>query len=100
MKTMAKHWEERFEDVMRDGRRGQFRQRLEWFLFRLHQAVWAVETQSDGSKLLIFMDGSVYGAESQLDALLALAPRRNSGPRHNQPKCAPRRNDQKHCREG
>jgi hypothetical protein len=75
---MAKHWEEQFEDVMRDARRGQFRRRLDWFLFKLNLAVHAVETQSDGSKLLILRDGSVYGEESQLDALLARAPRRRS----------------------
>jgi len=51
MKAMAKHWQEQFENVMRDGRRSQFRQRLEWFLFKLHRAVHKVETQSDGSKL-------------------------------------------------
>jgi hypothetical protein len=60
MKTMAKHWEEQFEDVMRDGPKGQFRERLEWFLFRLELAIQTIETQSDGSKLLIFPDGSVY----------------------------------------
>lgn len=72
MKTTAKYWEGQFEDVMRDGPRGQFRQRLEWFLFQLHLAVQTVETQSDGSRLLIFRDGSVYGEESELDELLPL----------------------------
>jgi hypothetical protein len=61
MKTTAKYWEGQFEDVMCDGPKGQFRQRLEWFLFKLHFAVHAVETQSDGTQLLIFGDGSVYG---------------------------------------
>lgn len=78
MKTMAKHWQEEFEDVMHDGRKGQLRQRLEWFLFKLHLAVHRVETQSDGTKLLIFDDGSVYGEESELDALLTQARRRKS----------------------
>jgi hypothetical protein len=76
MKTMARRWEEKFENVMSDGRRGQYKQRLEWFLFQLHLAVQTVETQSDGSRLLIFSDGSVYGEESELDALLALARQR------------------------
>ena len=71
MKTIAKHWEEKFEDVMRDGRTGQYRQRLEWFLFKLNLAVHTVETQTDGSRLLIFIDGSVYGEESELNVLLA-----------------------------
>jgi hypothetical protein len=75
METMAKHWEDQFDDVMRDGRKGQFRPRLEWFLFKLNRAVRTVEIQSDGSKLLIFSDGSVYGEESQLDRLLTLASR-------------------------
>ena len=97
MKTMAKHWEEQFEDVMRDGRKGQFRERLEWFLFRLQLAVQSVETQSDGSKLLIFPDGSVYPGESELDALLAPASRR---PKQSQTQFARGRNHQKRCRKG
>ena len=76
MKTMAMHWEKQFENLMRDGRRGQFRERLAWFLFKLHRAVHTVETQSDGSKLLIFRDGSVYPGESDLVSLLTLACRR------------------------
>jgi hypothetical protein len=98
MKTMAKHWEGQFEDVMRDGPRGQFRQRLEWFLFRLHLAVHTVETQSDGTQLLIFGDGSVYGGESQLDALLALAPGRNSERQHAQTQFGRGDKDQKRCK--
>lgn len=100
MKTMAKFWEAQFEDVMRDGRRGQFRQRLEWFLFRLHLAVHAIETQSDGTQLLIFGDGSVYPGESELDALLALAPGRNSERQHTETQFARGDNDQKSCRKG
>lgn len=95
MKTMAKHWEEQFDDLMKDGRTGHYRQRLEWFLFRLHAAVWTVESQSDGSKLLIFIDGSVYREESGLDALLALAHGRH-------PECRRTRgnNYQKRCGKG
>jgi hypothetical protein len=78
MKTIARYWEEKFDDLIRDGRSGQYKQRLEWFLFRLHLAVQTVETQSDGSKLLIFEDGSAYGEESDLDALLQPACRRKS----------------------
>jgi hypothetical protein len=78
MKSIARHWEDQFDKLMKDGRTGQYRERLEWFLFKLHVAVQAFETQGDGSKLLIFSDGSVYGGESELDALLALAPRRRS----------------------
>ena len=100
MKTMAKYWVGQFEDVMRDGSRGQFRQRLEWFLFRLQLAVHTVETQSDGTQLLIFSDGSVYGGESQLDALLALAPGRNSGRQRTETQSARGEKDQKHCRKG
>lgn len=94
MKTMAKYWEERFEEVMRDGRRGQFRQRLEWFLFKLHLAVHAVETQSDGCKLLIFRDGSVYSEESELDAFLPPAGRQKS----KAARLVPASNKREHCR--
>jgi hypothetical protein len=100
MKTIAKHWEEQFEDLMRDGRRGQFRQRLEWFLFRLHLVVHTVETQSDGTQLLIFGDGSVYGGESQLDALLALASEQNSGRQRTQAQFARGGKDQKRDGKG
>ena len=96
MKTIARLWEEQFEDLMHDGPRGQFRQRLEWFLFRLHLAVHTVETQSDGSKLFIFRDGSVYGEESELDSLLTLASRR---PRRDQAQFGRARNDQNRCRK-
>jgi len=78
MKTIARYWEERFEEPESDGRGRHYAQRLEWFLFQLHLAVQAFETQSDGSKLLIFDDGSVYGEESELDALLTQARRRKS----------------------
>lgn len=98
MKTIARHWEDQFDELMKDGRTGQYRERVEWFLFKLHLAVHTVETQSDGTKLLIFPDGSVYGEESELDALLAPAPRRNSGPRHSQRLSA--RGRSKHCRKG
>ena len=100
MKTMAKHWEEQFEDLMRDGRKGQFRQRLEWFLFKLHLAVHTVETQSDGTQLLIFGDGSAYGGESEPDGLLALASGRNSGRQRAETQSARGEKDQKQCRRG
>ena len=96
MKTMAQHWEEQFEDVLRDGLKGQFRQRLQWFLFKLHRAVHVVETQSDGSKLLVFRDGSVYGEESELDSLLTLADRR---PKRDQTQFVRGRNQHGHCRK-
>lgn len=83
---------------MKDGRTGQYRERLEWFLFKLHLAVQTVETQSDGTQLLIFCDGSVYGEEAELDQLLALSPRRGSGPRHRKALFACGRS--KHCRKG
>jgi hypothetical protein len=91
MKNIARHWEERFDDVMSDGRKGQYKQRLEWFLFNLHSAVQNVEVLSDGSRLLIFEDGSVYGEESELDALLALARRRKS--KAKQERCRKGRGD-------
>jgi hypothetical protein len=100
MKTMARHWEEQFDELMKDGRTGQYRERLEWFLFKLHLAVQTVETQSDGTQLLIFCDGSVYSEEAELDALLALAPRRNSGRKDNQTQFACGSADQKRCRKG
>ena len=100
MKTMAKRWKEQFEDLVRDGRKGQFRQRLEWFLFKLHLAAHTVETQSDGTRLLIFRDGSVYGEESELDALLALAPGWNSERQRTQTQFARGTKDQKRCRKG
>jgi hypothetical protein len=78
MKSIARHWEEQFEEVMKAGRAGQYRKRLEWFLLELRLAVQTFETQGDGTKLLIFSNGSVYGGESELDPLLALAPRRQS----------------------
>jgi hypothetical protein len=78
MKTIARHWEDRFDELIKDGLSGHYKQRLEWFLFKLHSAVQTFECQNDGSRLLIFDDGSVYGEESELDALLALARRRKS----------------------
>ncbi len=78
MKSIARHWEEQVEELVKAGRTGQYRKRLEWFLFELRLAVQTFETQGDGTKLLIFSDGSVYGGESELDALLAPAPRRQS----------------------
>lgn len=89
MKSIARHWEEQFDQLMENGRNGQYRERVEWFLFKLHRAVETFETQGDGSRLLIFSDGSVYGEESELDALLALAPRQSSKER--------RQNDGKKC---
>lgn len=81
MKTIARYWEERFEELESDGRGRHYAQRLEWFLFQLHWAVQTFETQSDGSKLLIFDDGSVYGEESELDAF---SPRRDAGNQRQQ----------------
>jgi hypothetical protein len=78
MKSIARHWEEQFDELVKHGLTSQYKERLEWFLFKLHLAVQAFETQGDGSRLLIFSDGSVYGGESELDALLMLAPRRRS----------------------
>lgn len=100
MKTIARHWEEQFDELIRDGRSGQYTQRLDWFLFKLHLAVQTFETQSDGSRLLIFRDGSVYGEESELDVLLALPQGRHSGYRRVQTKCARGRKNQKGCRKG
>ncbi len=71
MKTIARYWEDRFEELENDRRGRHYAQRLEWFLFQLHSSVWTSETQSDGSRLLIFIDGSVYGEESELNVLLA-----------------------------
>lgn len=48
-------------------------------IFATDVSVQTIEKQSDGSRLLIFDDGSVYGEESELDALLALA-------RHREPR--------------
>jgi hypothetical protein len=99
MKSIARHWEEQFEKLMNDDRTGQYRERLEWFLFKLQLAVQVFETQGDGSRLLIFSDGSVYGEESELDALLALPPRRISKDKRGQSRFAPGTNDHKRCRD-
>lgn len=100
MKTMARRWEKRFDELMKESRTGQYRERVEWFVFKLHLAVQAVETQSDGSKLLIFRDGSVYGEESDLAALLALGPRQNCERKQTQPELVGGRNAEKPCRKG
>lgn len=81
MNLIARYWEKQFEELMKDGRTGQYGETLESFLLKLHLAVQAIEIQSDGSRVLIFRDGSVYGDESERDALLALAPRRAANDR-------------------
>ena len=99
MKTNARYWEEQFYDLMSYGRTRQYRERLQWFLFKLHLAIQTTERQSDGSTLLIFDDGSVFGEESDLDALLSLAPRRNFSRNHANTRFARSEKKRERCRE-
>lgn len=47
MKSITRYWGKQFGELTKDGRTGQHRERLEWFLFKLHLAVQAFETQGD-----------------------------------------------------
>jgi hypothetical protein len=70
MDGMAREWEEEFEFLERHTRADCYARKLESFLVRLHSSAHRFEPQSDGSRLLIFSDGTVYGEESELDRLL------------------------------
>jgi hypothetical protein len=75
MDGMAREWEEEFEFLERHTRADCYARKLESFLLRLHSSAHRFEPQSDGSRLVIFSDGSVYGEESELDRLLERARR-------------------------
>ena len=75
MDGMAREWEEEFEFLERKSRSDRYAEKLESFLLRLHSSAHKFEQQSDGSRLIIFPDGTVYGEESDLGRLLDRARR-------------------------
>jgi hypothetical protein len=70
MRNIAQRWEDKFEFLQRERTSRHYRKQLKSFLHDLHANAKTFETQSDGTKLLIFADGSVYGDESELERIL------------------------------
>lgn len=75
MDGMARQWEEEFEFLERETPGNRYATKLELFLLKLHRSAHRFEPQSDGSRLIIFSDGTVYGEESELEPLLERARR-------------------------
>src|SRR5215471_5330737 len=70
MDGMARQFEEEFESLERTSRSDRYVEKLESFLLRLHESADRFELLSDGSRLVIFWDGTVYAEESELGRLL------------------------------
>lgn len=92
MDGMARQWEEEFESLERTSQYVRYAEKLKSFLQRLHENAHRFEPQSDGSRLIVFWDGTVYGEESDFDRLLErvrwkarLIPRLKAGLRSRTP---------------
>ena len=78
MDGMARQWEEEFQFLERKSQCDRYADKLKSFLLRLHSSAHTFEPQSDGSRLIVFSDGTVYSEESELDSLLERARRWNA----------------------
>ena len=76
MDGMARQFEEEFESLERRSQCDRYAEKLESFLLRLHESADRFESLSDGSRLVIFWDGTVYAEESEFGRLLDRARRR------------------------